>query len=390
LVDLGNSSGPNLIDNGGFEAESLSPWQLWADDSSGCQAAVIRDSSDAAAGEASARVIITATSGIDWQIDLAQFDRPLEQGVRYDLTFWGKADRERMITLSSQKGSPAWDNYGLWRQVALGTEWQPYTVTFEANTSADDARLQFFMGEVTGTVWLDEVALSLHPPDVYRRDFTRGVALLNATRQAQTIPIEPGFRRLDGSQAPAVEYIIDDDDTRFSVISGAWVTKTYDSGEWQASGPFYHAWDVSLHELTSAAGQARWDLSITTPSTYTLTVWWPDAPEATGWCSQAMYELVVGGQTVFSVTLDQSMGGDEWQLIGAVQLSPGEASPGEGPYLRLTSAEDAPCVADAVHIRSYARYNNGESVTQVTLQPMDGIILRREVFYEAFLPLVRR
>jgi hypothetical protein len=38
----------------------------------------------------------------------------------------------------------------------------------------------------------------------------------------------------------------------------------------------------------------------------------------------------------------------------------------------------APCVADALHIQSEERYNDGAVVEKVTLQPMDGIILQRQ------------
>jgi hypothetical protein len=34
-------------------------------------------------------------------------------------------------------------------------------------------------------------------------------------------------------------------------------------------------------------------------------------------------------------------------------------------------------VADALHVYSAERYNDGQAVRQVTLEPMDGIILRR-------------
>ena len=58
--------------------------------------------------------------------------------------------------------------------------------------------------------------LSSIPPDVYRRDFTNGIALLNGTQQSQTIAVGPGFHRLTGTQAPLHEYIVDDASPQFS------------------------------------------------------------------------------------------------------------------------------------------------------------------------------
>ena len=81
---------------------------------------------------------------------------------------------------------------------------------------------------------------------------------------------------------------------------------------------------------------------------------------------------VVAGVKVISATLDQSDGGDEWNLVAEVQLAPGDA-----PYVRMTCTGSAPCIADALLLRSQARYNDGSTAAQVTLQPMDGIVLRR-------------
>jgi hypothetical protein len=44
--------------------------------------------------------------------------------------------------------------------------------------------------------------------------------------------------------------------------------------------------------------------------------------------------------------------------------------------VRLTAPAGA-CVADALYVRSAARYNNGQPADRVRLQPMDGIVLRR-------------
>ena len=45
-------------------------------------------------------------------------------------------------------------------------------------------------------------------------------------------------------------------------------------------------------------------------------------------------------------------------------------------FVRLTAPAGA-CAADAIYIRSTARYNNGQPADTVRLQPMDGIVLAR-------------
>ncbi len=381
-VDVGFDPGPNRIVNPGFEDPITAPWRFWANTGAGCQASVSRDATTAVKGSFSARIDVTATTGTDWHVDFNQNPHNLVEKAVYDLTFWAKADRLRTLTLGASKNAAPWTNYGLWQQVTLGPTWQPYTVTFEANATVSDARIQFFAGAVTGTVWLDNVQLRLHPPDVLRRDYTNGTVLLNGTSQPQTVTLGAGFRRLQGNQAPLYEFILDDGDPGFSIIGGTWSVKTYDSGEWKASGPFYHAWKTQLHELSSASGEARWNLpTIQAADVYTVTAWWPAAPTAGGWNTQARYEIVQGGQVVVSTTLNQRQGGDEWHLVAAVALDPAQS-----PYLRLVCA-GAPCVADALHIRSATRYNNGQAVTSVTLASLDGIILQR-LNRRLYLPLI--
>ena len=81
---------------------------------------------------------------------MAQYNRSLLAGVTYDDTFWARADANRYISVSSQKNSPNWDNYGLYQQIWITTNWQRYTASFTATETASDARLQFFVGQPTG------------------------------------------------------------------------------------------------------------------------------------------------------------------------------------------------------------------------------------------------
>jgi hypothetical protein len=380
--------GPDLIVNPGFEnpASIAKPWVFSSGKSYGCTATGDIDTSTAASGSASAHVNVTATDGTDWHVSLYQDGRSLTQGAIYDLTFYAKADRERNITLGAQKNVNPWDNYGLSSKVKITPEWRKYTVTFKAKANAAaDARIQFFTGETTGEVWIDEVHLALHPPDVYRRDFTNGIALLNGTNSVQTVALEPGFKRLSGSQSPMFETILDDSTaTAFSTPAGAWAEPTLDSGEWTATGPFYHAWNTKLH-LSSGAGEAQWGLPITTRDAYTLSAWWPAAPLASTWSKSVTYEVWAGGQKVSTITLDQTAAGDEWHEIAKDIL----LDPADAPIVKLVCPVGAPCAADALYLYSQSRYNNGQPAETVTLQPLDGIILQRSE-WRMFMPRISR
>jgi len=380
--DLGQPLGPaeevvveqasdvNLVEDGSFEESAMASWDLWVSSETGCVAELTPEATDVVQGSAAAHVNITATSGVDWHIDLAQRDRTLVNGQEYELRFWAKASISRAISLSAQKGSPDWRNYGLWQTIAIDTQWQEYAVRFEATEDTSESRVQFLLGSTIGDVWLDDVRLVEQPPFVLTREFTHGLVLLNGTREEQEIEVGEGYRRLEGAQAPRLDRIVDDGSEAFSA-SGPWSEVMLDSGEWQAAGPYYHDWGSGCHR-SEGAGVARWQLPIDEQDTYTLTVWWPAAPEADGWTRQATFEVVVAGQVVTRTVLSQRAGGDEWHQVASVNLAPGDE-----PVLQLSSGDSLPCVADAIHVRSAARYNDGSPASSVVLQPMDGIILRR-------------
>jgi len=384
-ADLGFNIGPNSIVNGSFESAIAPPWDFWADTGNGYVAGFTRDTSTAARGSASARINITSTAGTDWRIDFYQDNRSLLQGTTYDLAFWAKSDVTRTITLDSQKNAAPWTGYGLWKQVTIDPTWQLYTVTFESTATANDARLQFLVGAISGTVWLDDVRLTLHPPDVYQREYTNGLVLLNGTHAPQTVSLGKGYQRLIGDQAPRFETLIDDASSGFSTPTGTWITPTFDSGEWTALGPFYHNWGRGVHKSQGGTQvEARWTLPISTTDVYTITAWWPAAPEASTWNQSAIYEVVANGQVVASATLNQRTGGDEWHTIGVVSLSPSSNA-----YVRLR-CQGAPCIADALYLRSHARYNDGSLAMTVTLQPLDGIVLQRAGSHWLYLPIIRK
>lgn len=368
-VEVTGFTATNSLVNGGFESSIADPWRLGK--SGTAVATVTRDTIVATAGTACARVDISYSDGIDWHVDLAQWNRSLIKGITYDLIFYARSSTPRTIKVNSQKGSADWRGYGLSQKVNLTTNWQEYTVSFLANETVSDARIQFFVGETNSTVWVDEVRLLVHPPEVYRRDFNRGIALLNASRQAQDVALEPGLRRLLGTQAPRYEFILDNKDTNF-ITTGTWTNTTYDSGEWKATGPFYHSWAGSTHVRVSAAGEAQWLTPIPADDIYTLTTWWPAAPDATNWTHNATFEIVSGGMVVASTNLDQSTNGDQWHLLATLPLSAGNST-----FVRLTNTTGI-CVADAVHVRSQSRYNDGQPATSIRLPPMDGIILQRD------------
>jgi uncharacterized protein (TIGR03437 family) len=377
------SSSQNFLVNSGFE-NGLSNWLFEVNNDGQAQATVTLDSSIAAEGNNSAQINVSSAGTTAWHVDLEQDGVSLIAGTNYQLQFWARADQPRTITLDSQGGGPNYPNYGLSTQVSIGTSWGLYSATFIAPTTATDGRIQFWVGDVAGNVWIDGVQLVKSPPDVYRRDFTLGIALLNGTTAQQTISLSPGFHRFSGTQAPKYQYIVDDMDAGFA-STGAWSNVTYDSGVlWddgsptssaEALGPYYHAWQLTAHQSDTSSGTAQWNLGIVEDGQYTIQVWLPAAPNASSWTKNAVYKIISGGSVLASVTLDQTTAsaGDGWHMIATVNLTAAGS-----PFLQVQNAGSGSLIADAVYITSAALYNDGSPASQVTLAPMDGIMLQRQ------------
>jgi uncharacterized protein (TIGR03437 family) len=339
----------------------------------------------AASGGSSAHVTVSQASPINWHVSFEQGGVALTGGVTYQLQFWARADSPRAINVNSQGGPPSYTWYRLSAAFSIGTSWGFYSTSFTPPATVTDARIQFWVGDVAGGVWIDDVRLFASPPAIYRRDFTGGVVLLNATASPQTIALEAGLKRFSGAQAPKFQYIVDDSDNGFAT-SGAWSAVQMDSGFARGAldgpgsqvlnGPYYHAWKGGVHELDGSSGSATWDLQVPADGTYTIQIWLPAAPQKAGWTKNAIYEAMEGANTITSAAVDQSgaAAGDGWHTIATgIKLTSASA-----PSLRVRNGGSGTLIADAVYIASDARYNDGSAAPQVALAPFDGILLQRQ------------
>jgi len=374
-VRIGDGSSANLVANGGFENTLQGSWSFYVGSGSATE---VQDCTVAHTGSCSAHVNVTALPDLNWKIDLEQDNLPLIAGHSYQVTFWARADQPRVLTISSQGGAPNYTFYGLDGQFSLGITWALYTATFSAPLTANDGRLEFWFGDATGQVWIDDVQLLDVGKDIFRRDFTNGTVLLNGTSSPQTITPLTNLRRFQGTQAPLYQYIVDDGNPGFTT-TGSWLIDTINPlPVFQGIFPsqYYHAWQGTCHELDASSGTAQWNLSLPADGTYTIQVWLPAAPSASTWTKNAVYEVVSNGSVIASASLDQSTAssGDGWHTVAtAVNLTAADA-----PILRVHNGGSGPLIADAVYVTSAALYNDGSPVTEVTLAPFDGILLQHD------------
>jgi hypothetical protein len=147
----------NELSNGGFEAGSLTPWRFSVVADGAVSATAAIDSTNAAAGSASAKISVVSAATANWHVDLEQDGLALTAGKQYVVQFWASPSVARAIQVVAQGGSPSFANYGMNATVPLTTGWKLYQVTFTALNTASDCRLEFYFGNTAGTVWLDDV-----------------------------------------------------------------------------------------------------------------------------------------------------------------------------------------------------------------------------------------
>lgn len=106
------------------------------------------------------RVDATSVDGTAWHAKLLQVFDDLEEGARYRVRFRAKATSPRQIILYGQISEP--DGHGIGRNqaVPLTRDWQPYQYEFQAKDLAAWNRIEFHLGQQTGTVWIADFSVT--------------------------------------------------------------------------------------------------------------------------------------------------------------------------------------------------------------------------------------
>jgi hypothetical protein len=370
---VGSYTAVNELTNSEFTS-GLTGWSFQVTNDGSAEATLVLDNTTTLGSKESAHLDVVSAATAAWHIDLEQDRVPISAGQEYQLQFWAKSDTTFPIQIAIQGGAPAFAYYAPASSVTVSGAWNQYSISFVATTTANDGRLEFRLGGGVGNVWLDGIQLLKAPVQIYRRDFQAGVVLLNATSASQTVSLESGLKRFSGMQAPKYQYIVDDSSSAFS-STGSWTVSKIDTGWRKAAGPYYHAWQGTLHQSTGA-GSAKWNLEIPANGQYTLQVWLPASPAASTWTKDAIYRVTQNGSVIATVSLDQSQAakGDQWFNLGTFTLTANES-----PSLTISNGSSGFLIADAVYVFSAMdRYNDGAAVSSVTIPPMDGILLSRE------------
>ena len=105
-----------------------------------------------------AYVDITKVTGTDWHVGLIHSNLTFVQGEKYTVDFFAKADIKRMIALEVKVSPPLPYENITSSDINLTEEWTEYSHTFiPAKDYAGTAQVDFWLGLMTGEIWLDGV-----------------------------------------------------------------------------------------------------------------------------------------------------------------------------------------------------------------------------------------
>lgn len=111
-------------------------------------------------GNICARVIVSQADGVNWHVQWKQTNLTIYNDSLYTVSFAGRADANRSITVSVMREAAPWTVFYS-QTFVLSQEWQTYRFSFRASeTCINNTRLSFLLGGVTGIFWFDEIHFS--------------------------------------------------------------------------------------------------------------------------------------------------------------------------------------------------------------------------------------
>jgi hypothetical protein len=190
MTRLLQPSGAERLANPSFTA-GLAGWDGYGFNAVGSHAA---DLDEFHAAPPSLRVDVQSVNPSGGSYKIWQTSLPLVQGAPYTLSFWARASVPQQLQLhfyaEDCPNARCWND----RRFCLDTEWRFYEISFRSNATAT-AALNFFVN-MPGSVWLDDFSLRDGDTNLFRRDFERGVVILNYTGTAQNVDLGGTFWRL--------------------------------------------------------------------------------------------------------------------------------------------------------------------------------------------------
>lgn len=222
--------GVNLLTNPTFDT-SMDGWSTWSE-----------NGSVFAIENSTLRADIYSTLPNTWSTQLYQ-NVDVSSSTSYQLSFRARSTTTRPITV----GLEGANNASLFSNtVTVTNDWQEFTTTFVPTSSYDNAKLLFFLGNVSGapnsshTVYFDNITLTPLPDErVVDGDFVNGLS-------NWTTWTENGSTFTASDENGCVT-------TVFTTLPNAWSTQLYQNIDLPTAGTY----QISFRAKSSTARQVR-------------------------------------------------------------------------------------------------------------------------------------
>jgi hypothetical protein len=152
-----STSPVNLIVNGGFEAATISPWQV--EQNMTGLGFIAADAGTWSAGSKSGKLTVTNGGTEDWHVQLKQAGLTFKKDSIYQIQFKAKADRALTINAYMGRDNSPYTWYA-GQDFNLTTVWQTFTMSFKCpEDNIGFGRLVISPKKNTGGFWFDEFSI---------------------------------------------------------------------------------------------------------------------------------------------------------------------------------------------------------------------------------------
>lgn len=190
------SSFPDLLTtNQGFETSGATPNILpgWITPVFFNTAATYeRTTTTASVGSAAAHIHVTAIENpsVFWSTYMANGNFAITANTTYSVSFKAKASAEIPVSVSIGNAT---------QMMPIDSEWRQYQVVVTPTNSVANGTVGFNFGLATGDYWIDDVHVQASNTSVWRRDFEKGIVLVNPTGSTLSVDLEKPYQKIRGT-----------------------------------------------------------------------------------------------------------------------------------------------------------------------------------------------
>lgn len=158
---------------------------------------IVRDTTTAAAGQASAKVTVTTTDATNADLtSLITGSYSIAPSTQYTVSFKAKASSS--LPINVELGSYAHQT------VRADTQWRQYQAVITSSIGQFPATLRLGFALQAGTYWIDDVHVQQGETGLWRRDFDKGIVLVNPNSSAITVTLEKPYQKIAGTVNPTL------------------------------------------------------------------------------------------------------------------------------------------------------------------------------------------